>query len=81
MDATVDVADPDKQRAGTGGKKRFELPIAHAFDVVANMDSGTVVVKTDNPKKPLRLKVDQPVYTAAMLDLAASIDERPRGFA
>jgi hypothetical protein len=68
------------KRVITDGKKRFELPIAHAFDVVANMDDGAITVKTDNPKKPLRLKLEQPVYTAAMLDLAASIDERPRGF-
>jgi hypothetical protein len=62
-------------------KKRQEIPIAHAFDVVANADDSLITVKTDNPKKPLKLKVEQPVYSAAMLDLAASIDERPRGFA
>ncbi|HEX9407528.1 MAG TPA: hypothetical protein VF975_09440 [Thermoanaerobaculia bacterium] len=62
-------------------KKRFEMPIAHASDVVANADENTIAMKTDNPKKPLRLRVEQPVYTAAMLDLAALIDERPRGFA
>ena len=63
------------------GRKRIEIPIAHAFDVVVNADDSVVSVKTDNPKRPLRLKVEQPVYTAGMLDLAASIDERPRGFA
>ena len=62
-------------------KKRVEIPIARAFDVVANIDEKTITVKTENPKKPLRLKVEQPIYTAAMLDLAAAIDERPRGFA
>ncbi|HJT17117.1 MAG TPA: hypothetical protein VJ853_07010 [Thermoanaerobaculia bacterium] len=62
-------------------KKRLEIPIAHAFDVVANADDSVITVKTDNPKKPLKLRVEQPVYSAAMLDLAASIDERPRGFA
>src|SRR5947207_1971873 len=62
-------------------KKRFEMPVAHAFDVIANIDDRAITVKTDNPKKPVRLKVEQPIYTAAMLDLAASIDERPRGFA
>lgn len=69
------------KRVIVDARKRFELPIEHAFDVVANMDDGAITVKTDNPKKPLRLKVEQPVYTAAMFDLAASIDERPRGFA
>jgi len=69
------------KRVIVDGKKRHEIPIAHAFDVVVNADDNVITVKTDNPKKPLRLKVEQPVYSAAMLDLAASIDERPRGFA
>lgn len=68
------------KRVLVAAKKRQEIPIAHAFDVVANVDDGAIAVKTDNPKKPLRLKVEQPIYSAAMLDLAASIDERPRGF-
>lgn len=69
------------KRVIVDGKKRFEMPASHAFDVIVQADDNTVTVKTDDPKKPLRLKVEQPVYTAAMLDLAASIDERPRGFA
>jgi hypothetical protein len=63
------------------GKKRLEMPVTHAFDVVVNADESVIIAKTDNPKKPLRLRVEQAVYTAAMLDLAASLDERPRGFA
>ena len=77
-DGTLHVTN---KRMIVEGKKRFEMPVAHAFDVVANADESTVAVKTDNPKKPLRLRVGQPVYAAAMLDLAAKIDERPRGFA
>ena len=69
------------KRAILDGKKHFEMPINHAFDVIVNVDDRAITVKTDNPKKPLRLKVEQPIYTAAMLDLAASIDERPKGFA
>ena len=57
------------------------MPVAHAFDVVANADENSITVKTDNPKNPLRLRVEQPMYTAGLLDLAAAIDERPRGFA
>jgi len=68
------------KRVIVDAKKRIEIPIARAFDVVANIDERLITVKTENPKKPLRLKVDQPIYTAGMLDLAASIDERPKGF-
>ena len=62
-------------------KKPLEVPIARAFDVIANPDESVVTIKTENRKKPLRLRVEEPIYTAAILDAAASIDERPRGFA
>jgi len=32
-------------------------------------------------KKPLRLVLEQPIYTASMIDIATTINERPRGFA
>lgn len=62
-------------------RKRLELPIARAADASVSVDAGTVIVKTDNPKKPLRLRVEEPVYLAGLLDTAARIDDRPRGFA
>lgn len=60
-------------------KKRQELPHPSLSDVSVAYDDSTVVVRTT--KKPLRLKVNDPIYTAAMIDLSAQIDERPRGFA
>jgi hypothetical protein len=62
-------------------KKGFDMPIASGYDVVVNTDQSMVTLKTENPKKPLRLGVDEPVFTAAILDTASQIDERPRGFA
>jgi len=67
------------KRALVEGKKRIELP--RGTDVSVNADASTVTIKTDNPKKPLRLKLDEPVYAAAVLDAASQIDERPRGWA
>ena len=61
------------------GKKTIEIP--RGMDVTVNASEGTISMKTDNPKKPLRLKVDEPIYAAAILDAASQIDERPRGFA
>jgi heme exporter protein D len=61
------------------GKKTIEVP--RAFDVTVNANESSITLKTDNPKKPLRLKVEEPIYAAAVLDAASQIDERPRGFA
>jgi len=49
--------------------------------VTVNASNNTITLKTDNPKKPLLLKVEEPIYAAAVLDAASRIDERPRGFA
>ena len=67
------------KRALLEGKKRVEIP--RAADINVNADASTLNVKTDNPKKPLRLEVDEPVYAAAVIDAASQIDERPRGWA
>jgi hypothetical protein len=32
-------------------------------------------------KKPIVVSVDDPIYAAALLELAAGLDQRPRGFA
>ncbi|MDQ6802041.1 MAG: hypothetical protein M3041_14545 [Acidobacteriota bacterium] len=61
------------------GKKTIEIP--RGLDVTVNASDNVITLKTDNPKKPLRLKVEEPVYAAAILDAASQIDERPRGFA
>ncbi len=61
-------------------KKRAEVALPKVFDVVVDVDSSMVTVKTDE-KKPLQLRLGYPIFTAAMIDLAASLDERPRGFA
>jgi hypothetical protein len=61
-------------------KKRVEVALPKIFDVVADVDSSVVTVKTD-AKKPLQLRLGYPIFTAAMIDLTAGLDERPRGFA
>jgi len=61
------------------GKKTIEIP--RGLDVTVNASDNVITLKTDNPKKPLRLKVEEPIYAAAVLDAASQIDERPKGFA
>jgi hypothetical protein len=60
-------------------KKRSEVPLPKVFDVVVDVDDSLVTVKTDQ-KKPLRLRLGYPIFTAAIIELAAGLDERPKGF-
>ena len=62
-------------------KKRTVHPFPTIYDVTVEADDSVVRIRTENPKKPLRLRVEDPIYTAGIIDLASSIDERPKGFA
>jgi hypothetical protein len=61
-------------------KKRTEVLLPKVFDVDVDVDNTVVTVKTDQ-KKPIHLRLGYPIFTAAMIELAAGLDERPKGFA
>ena len=61
-------------------KKRNEVPLPKVFDLEIDADKTLLTIKSDQ-KKPLELRLADPLFTAALIDLARSIDTRPRGFA
>lgn len=61
--------------------KRYQTALRNIDQVDVDTDTATLRIHTVDLKRPLTLRVDQPVYTAAMIDLASSLDERPKGFA
>lgn len=63
------------------GRKRIEIPLTQIDDVEVNIDKNTLTIRVARPARPVVLQVEQPIYTAALIDLATAIDERPRGFA
>lgn len=65
--------------AGAAKKQQFALPLLSDVTVIA--DDDTVAMRIAKKKKPVRVRLDDAIYTAAMIDLASSIDERPKGFA
>ena len=62
------------------GKKRHTHALSSLADVTVYVDDNMVSVRDSATKKQLRLVVEDAIYTAAMVDLASSIDERPKGF-
>ncbi|MGZ7078068.1 MAG: hypothetical protein ACXVJT_01530 [Thermoanaerobaculia bacterium] len=62
-------------------KSRTEVPLAKIDDVEVNGDDDVLMIRTAEAKHPIRLRVAEPFYAAAMIDLATTIDERPKGFA
>ena len=61
-------------------RKRTELTLPKVFEVVVAVDTGSILIKSDQ-KKPLRLRLANPIFVAGLIDLATGLDERPRGFA
>ena len=62
-------------------KKRTEVALTQIDDVELNVDANQLTITIARPNKPIHLQLEQPIYTAALIDLATTIDERPRSFA
>ncbi|HEX9985552.1 MAG TPA: hypothetical protein VGF69_20005 [Thermoanaerobaculia bacterium] len=62
------------------GSKQEELLLPKIDDVEVDMDANILTIRTARGLNDIRLEVDDPIYTAALIDLATNLDERPRGF-
>lgn len=76
-DATVHVTD---KRLLVQGKEPVDIGLQKIFDINVNVDDSSVAVKSTDQKKPIRFRVSDPIFTAALIDLVASIDHRPKSF-
>jgi hypothetical protein len=63
------------------GKNPIEIVLTQIDDVEVDVDDNTLTVTVARPGKPLRMQMEQTIYTAAIIDLATTIDERSREFA
>jgi hypothetical protein len=61
------------------GKKQIDVPLPQLNDV--DVDENLLTIDNATTKKPIVVNVDDPIYTAALLELAAGLDQRPKGFA
>ena len=85
----VTKLDPDEQctlvvtnkRIVVEGTKRAEVPLHKVDDIEFDADANVLEIRTARGLDPIDVRVDDPIYTGALIDLALSVDERPRGFA
>jgi hypothetical protein len=61
-------------------KKRQQYTLPSLAEVTVYPDDRSVTTRDSATKKPLRFVVENPLYTGAMIDLATSIDDRPKSF-
>ena len=57
------------------------MPLPKIYDINVNVDNGTATIKSTDRKKPIALQVPDPIFTAAVLDLASELDQRPKAWA
>ncbi|HSP13210.1 MAG TPA: hypothetical protein VLV78_00500 [Thermoanaerobaculia bacterium] len=62
-------------------KKPAEVELSQIDDVEVNVDTNRLTIGIARPSKPMIMAVEQPIYTAALVDIATTMVERPRGLA
>jgi len=62
-------------------QKPSEIGLQKIDDVAVDADTSTITLKVAGLKKPLQLTLDDAIFIASIIDIAASLNERPRGFA
>ena len=55
--------------------------MARIDDIFVDADRNRIVVRASELKRPLEFNAGEPIYLAAMLDLATRLDDRPKSFA
>jgi hypothetical protein len=64
-----------------GGRKPVEVPLPQLNDIDVDADDNALTIDNTVTKKPIVVRADDAIYTAALLELAAGVNQRPRGFA
>jgi hypothetical protein len=62
------------------GKGATEVEVPKIDDVIADADGSRVTIRASELKRPLDLVAGEPIYLAAILDLASRLDDRPKSF-
>ena len=69
------------KRLVLGSDRKVEFPVARIDDIFVDADRNRIVVRASELKRPLEFNAGEPIYLAAMLDLATRLDDRPKSFA
>ena len=66
------------KRALIEGGKKVDVGLSLIDDVEVDVDNNVLTIKAASG--PVFLQVDDPIYSASIIDMATTIDERPKGF-
>ncbi|HEY0156252.1 MAG TPA: hypothetical protein VGF28_03080 [Thermoanaerobaculia bacterium] len=61
-------------------KNKVELPVARVDEILVDAERSRVTVRAAELKRPFDFHASEPIYLAAMVDLATRLDDRPKSF-
>jgi len=61
-------------------QKPAEIALPKIDDLEVDADTNVLTIRADGLKKPLAMRLDDPIYTATLIDIALSLNEKPRSF-
>ncbi len=61
-------------------KGATEIEVPKIDDVLADADTSRIAIRASELKHPLDFAAGEPIYLAAILDLASRLDDRPKSF-
>ncbi len=79
-EATTTIVITNKRLLAEGGGKRTEIRVPTVDDILVDADANRVTIRASGLKTPLDFYAGEPIYLAAMTDLATRLDDRPKSF-
>lgn len=80
-DGTETNAWVTNKRVILEGAKGIEILVPKIDEVLVDADHQSIALRSSDLKRTLEFRLAEPVYFAAMLDLATRLDDRPKSFA
>jgi hypothetical protein len=78
--ATTPLFITNKRVIVGSGKGTTEVEVPKIDDVISDADGNRVTIRAAALKRPLDFTAGEPIYLAAILDLASRLDDRPKSF-
>jgi hypothetical protein len=63
-----------------GDGKKIDVTVPTIDDVVVDADANRVTLRASTLKRPYEFRAPEPIFLAAMIDLATRLDDRPKSF-
>jgi hypothetical protein len=80
-DGTETNAYVTNKRFIVEGAKQLDIPVPGIDDINIDADHHFITLRASDLKRALEFTATEPIYLAAMLDLATRLDDRPKSFA